>query len=53
MAGVPLLRWEEVAYSDCLVSERYVGDLVQIPCHQDLDDEDIEWLTGAIRNILK
>jgi len=50
--GVPLLRWEEVAHSDCPVSERYLSQLIQIPCHQELKDDAIEWIVGTVRKTL-
>lgn len=50
--GVPLWRWEELADSDCPVSQRYRLQLLQIPCHQNLNSSDIDWLISQLGTIL-
>ena len=52
-ARVPILRWEEVAYSDCPVSSRYVKQLVQLPCHQELTERDVEFIAETTSRILR
>ena len=47
-AAVPLFRWErlwndEAGQVDPL-SERYATAIFQFPCHQELDDDDIDWM---------
>lgn len=51
-AGVPIWRWEELAASDCSVSQRYRTQLLHIPCHQNLKIADIEWIIRQFDNIL-
>lgn len=46
-ALVPLFRWEELAPSDCTTSRIYRENLIQIPCHQDLTDDDIALIASA------
>ncbi|WP_200335710.1 DegT/DnrJ/EryC1/StrS family aminotransferase [Thiocystis violacea] len=50
--GVPLWRWEDMAVTDCAVSKRYRHGLLQLPCHQALEDDEIEWLTRAVKETL-
>ncbi|WP_306519021.1 DegT/DnrJ/EryC1/StrS family aminotransferase [Rheinheimera sp.] len=42
--GLQVLRWEELAVSDCTVSQDYRARLIQIPCHQDLNEDDIHYI---------
>ncbi|MEQ8661162.1 MAG: DegT/DnrJ/EryC1/StrS family aminotransferase [Gammaproteobacteria bacterium] len=46
--GVPLYRWEELAPSSCTVSAEYRASLVQLPCHQDLTERDLQRLSEAV-----
>lgn len=50
--GVPIWRWEELAESGCSVSEDYRLRLLQIPCHQDLRDSELEWITNRLTRVL-
>lgn len=51
-AGIPVWRWEELAESDCAVSQRYRLQLLQIPCHQDLTSNEIDWIINQLSEIL-
>lgn len=51
-AGIPLWRWEDLAVSDCQVSQRYRLQLLQIPCHQDLTPPEIDWVISQLSKIL-
>lgn len=51
-AGIPLWRWEDLAVSDCSVSQPYRLQLLQIPCHQDLTPSEIDWIIGQLSEIL-
>ncbi|TAK65182.1 DegT/DnrJ/EryC1/StrS family aminotransferase [Methylobacter sp.] len=51
-AGIPLWRWEELAVSDCPVSQRYRLQLLQIPCHQNLTSSEIDWIISQLGKIL-
>lgn len=54
--GLPLLRWEflenEVDGSSCENSHYYSRHLVQIPCHQELRQAELEWMVDHIRQEL-
>ncbi len=54
--GVPLLRWEflegEVDSNTCENSHYYSRHLVQIPCHQELHQAELEWMVDNIRQEL-
>ncbi|PLX63034.1 aminotransferase class I/II-fold pyridoxal phosphate-dependent enzyme [Sedimenticola selenatireducens] len=54
--GVPLLRWEfldeEVDSNTCKNSHYYSRHLVQIPCHQELHQAELEWMVDNIRHEL-
>ncbi|MEZ5525864.1 MAG: DegT/DnrJ/EryC1/StrS family aminotransferase [Pseudomonadales bacterium] len=49
--GIPLYRWEEVMATHCPVSMQYRRLLVQLPCHQDLTTEDIDFIVQAMWEI--
>jgi dTDP-4-amino-4,6-dideoxygalactose transaminase len=50
--GVPILRWEDIARSDCSVSLDYRLRLLQLPCHQSLRKRDIDWIIQQVREVL-
>jgi dTDP-4-amino-4,6-dideoxygalactose transaminase len=47
-AGVPLLRWESAETTTCPVSAVYSENLLMIPCHQELKEDDIEWIASQL-----
>jgi len=51
-AGVSIWRWEELADSDCPVSQGYRLQLLHIPCHQNLSGGDINTLITQLADIL-
>jgi hypothetical protein len=51
-AGIPIWRWDELARSDCQVSQRYGLTLLQLPCHQTLSNADIDWMADTIRAVV-
>lgn len=51
-AGIPIWRWEELAKSDCFISQTYRLKLLHIPCHQDLTQPDIDWIIEKLRNVI-
>jgi dTDP-4-amino-4,6-dideoxygalactose transaminase len=52
-AGVPMYRWEALADSDCAVSADYRYRLVQLPCHQEIDAAELDWLVDQCRRALE
>lgn len=51
-ARVPVGRWDDMAVSDCPVAQRYRLGLVHLPCHQAIDDGQMEWLLQAATQAL-
>ncbi|MEM9056544.1 MAG: aminotransferase class I/II-fold pyridoxal phosphate-dependent enzyme [Pseudomonadota bacterium] len=49
MGGVPIFRWELIHSDECTVSADYAQRLFQLPCHQEMSDGDIAWLTDQIK----
>lgn len=47
-SGVQVLRWEEIAPSDCVVSVDYRERLVQLPLHQDLSRRQLDFIVSAL-----
>jgi len=50
-AGLSLFRWEELADSDCPISQAYRDCLVQIPCHQDLTEIEMDKIIAIIQGL--
>ena len=48
MQRIQVLRWEEIAGSGCVVSERYRSRLVQLPCHHKLKQADLDYIINAV-----
>lgn len=51
-AGVPVYRWEDVAAESCATARYYRTRLVQFPCHQSLEEEEVTELIRIIRRVL-
>lgn len=49
LAGIPLWRWEDMAVTDCAVSRDYRIRLLQLPCHQELREEELAWMINTVR----
>lgn len=52
LAGIPIWRWEDVAKTDCPISQDYRLRLLQLPCHQDLNREEIDWMLRVLHEVL-
>lgn len=50
--GIQILRWEEVATSECETSQSYRSCLVQIPCHQQLTREQLDFIVTSFNELL-
>ena len=50
--GVPMWRWEDIAVSDCRVSKEYRESLVQLPCHQTLTEDELNWMIETVKSIV-
>jgi len=51
--GVPVWRWDEMAVSACPVARDYRLRLLHLPCHQSLNDDEMEWLLAALSKALR
>lgn len=49
--GIQILRWEELADSDCAISKGYRSRLIQLPCHQQLTDQQIDTMIDTINRL--
>ncbi|MDT8383060.1 MAG: DegT/DnrJ/EryC1/StrS family aminotransferase [Gammaproteobacteria bacterium] len=47
--GVPVWRWEDMAVSDCKIVNDYRQSLLQLPCHQNIAGNDIDWMASVLR----
>lgn len=52
-AGLPIWRWDEQVESTCRVSRSYRLRLLHLPCHEGLDDKNLDWMTALLRRELK
>ncbi|MEO8937569.1 MAG: DegT/DnrJ/EryC1/StrS family aminotransferase [Burkholderiaceae bacterium] len=50
--GVPLFRWERLWNDDAArtdpLSARYATEIFQLPCHQELTDDDLSWIIERV-----
>ncbi|MET0081762.1 MAG: DegT/DnrJ/EryC1/StrS family aminotransferase [Sedimenticola sp.] len=55
--GIPIWRWEDLAVTDCRYSNEYRLSLIQLPCHQDISTDQIDWMIDrvgrSISNVLE
>lgn len=51
LAGIPLWRWEDTAVTECPVSEQYRFRLLQLPCHQDLTEAQLDWMLAVVKSL--
>jgi len=49
LAGIPLWRWEDMAVTDCAISRDYRIRLLQLPCHQNLRAEEMDWMIRTVQ----
>jgi perosamine synthetase len=57
-AGVPVVRfgrplWDGVDASVCATSSALSRRVIGFPCHQELREEELAWMTGAIKEALQ
>jgi perosamine synthetase len=50
--GMPIWRWDEMAISDCPVATRYSRQLLHLPCHQALSDQEFAWMLEALTLVM-
>lgn len=55
LAGFPIWRWEDMAVNAveiCPVTADYRLRLLQLPCHQDLTEQDMDWMIDVVQRVL-
>lgn len=56
-SGVPAYRWETrhagIVESRCANSERFLSDLVQLPCHQSLTPDELGWIIESVVRVVR
>jgi len=57
-AAIPMQRfaqflWPDVTAETCPVSADYSKNVILFPCHQELSQQDIQWLASTVRHILE
>jgi len=50
--GVPIYRWDDLVDLGCAVSFRYGQQLLQLPCHQELRRDEVNWMVNCIKKTL-
>jgi len=50
-AGIAIFRWEELAKTDCETSKKYHQRLVQVPCHQSLTQNELDYIINTLKNL--
>ena len=53
LAGIPIWRWEDIAVTECAVAQDYRLRLLQLPCHQELSKQELEWLIQTVQALAR
>lgn len=51
LAGMPIWRWEDMAVTDCAISRDYRIRLLQLPCHQDVQAQELAWMIRTVQHL--
>lgn len=46
--GLPVWRWDDMAISACTTATTYRTHLLHLPCHQELTDDQMDWMARAL-----
>lgn len=49
--GLPIWRWDSIVTSICPTASRYRLHLLHLPCHQSLDDRELDWMIAAVLKV--
>jgi dTDP-4-amino-4,6-dideoxygalactose transaminase len=52
LLGMPVWRWDDMAVSTCRVATDYRTHLVHLPCHQELTDGQMHWMTRTLARVM-
>jgi perosamine synthetase len=53
LLGLPVWRWDEMATSDCSVAAKYRLNLLHLPCHQELTESQMHWMTTVVTEVMR
>ncbi|MDI6750880.1 MAG: DegT/DnrJ/EryC1/StrS family aminotransferase [Rhodocyclaceae bacterium] len=49
--GVPIWRWDSMAAATCPTATRYRFHLLHLPCHQSLDESEMDWMISTLTKV--
>jgi perosamine synthetase len=49
--GVPSYRWDSIVASNCTTALDYRLRLLHLPCHQSLNDRELDWMIAAVQKV--
>ncbi len=49
--GVPIFRWDSIVASACPTATNYRLHLLHLPCHQSLNDRELDWMIKAVQKV--
>ncbi len=52
LAGLSMWRWEDMAVTDCPIARDYRLRLLQLPCHQELNEQQMAWMINAVQKLV-
>jgi perosamine synthetase len=50
--AVPVGRWDDMAISTCAVASAYRRNLLHLPCHQELTEDQLNWLISTVVRVM-
>lgn len=49
--GLPIWRWDSIVASNCPTANDYRLHLLHLPCHQSLDNRELDWMIVAVQKV--
>ena len=50
--GMPIWRWDDMAWSSCSTAQKYRQHLLHLPCHQSLSEAEMRWMMSAVTLVM-
>ena len=50
--GMPIWRWDDMAWSSCSTAQKYRQHLLHLPCHQSLSEVEMRWMMSAVALVM-
>lgn len=51
--GLPIWRWDDMAMSPCPVARDYRLHLLHLPCHQEVSEEQMDWMISQLVRVMR